>query len=122
MQVDAPLHNDQTEPRTRPITDVMRTVEGVEKPLSVGVWNSDPLVADSADYFRLLTPDFEPHRSASGRVLYGICQQIGENVAEQPLVGLNLARNCAHGQLNRTAPVGGRQHLFHQPGHEGPKI
>jgi hypothetical protein len=48
MQIEAALHDHQTENRTRTITDVIPAVEGVEEPFSIGFGNSDPWVANRA--------------------------------------------------------------------------
>ena len=72
MQIDAALHDHQTETRPWTVTDVMPAVEGVEEPLPVGFWNSDPLVADNANNFCLVTLHFEPHHPAKVRILHGV--------------------------------------------------
>ncbi len=72
VQIDAALYDHQTETRTRTVTDVMPAMEGVEEPLSVGFWNSDALVADSANNFCFVTPDFESNQPPGVRILHRV--------------------------------------------------
>src|SRR5215469_18654505 len=69
VQIDAALSDHETKTRPRAATDVLRTMEGCEEPLSIGFWNADTLVSDSADDFCFETPKFETYRSADVRIL-----------------------------------------------------
>jgi hypothetical protein len=51
VQLDAALDDHQTKTRAWTAIDVMPTMEGGEEPLSIGFWNADALVADSAKQF-----------------------------------------------------------------------
>jgi hypothetical protein len=93
MQIDAALYDHQTKTRAWTITDVMATMEGVEKPFPVGLWNSDALVADNANKLCAGKANFELHHSSSVRILNRIAEQICKNVTQQTLVGSDLGRH-----------------------------
>jgi hypothetical protein len=69
VQIDAALDNHQTKTRARTLTDVTPSMERGEEPLSVGFWNADTLVSDSARNFCFGTPDFETHHPTNFRIL-----------------------------------------------------
>jgi hypothetical protein len=68
MQIDAALCDHQTETCTWSVIDVMPAMKNIEKPLAVGFWNSNALVADGVDHISADGQNFEPHR-ASGVAL-----------------------------------------------------
>src|ERR1700722_11038364 len=70
MQIDAPFYDHQTEAGTWTVTDIMPAMEGVEEPLSVGIRNPDPAVADITNNFSFVAPQFEPHHPADVRILH----------------------------------------------------
>src|SRR6516165_11038225 len=43
--------------------------KGVKKPLSIGIWNADTLISDSAPDFCFSSPDFEMHHPGDIGVL-----------------------------------------------------
>src|SRR5215471_31583 len=69
VQIDATLYDHQSETRARTPGDVAPTMESVEKPLLVGFWNADALVADGANHFRSGAPDFKSHHLTGVRIL-----------------------------------------------------
>jgi hypothetical protein len=114
MQIDTALYDHQTETRAWTVIDVMRAMKGIEEPLAVGFWNSNALVADGANNFCADGRDFELHRTSGVRILYGVREQIGENVSQQTLVGLYLGRRCGERQFDRTSSASCRQDLVHE--------
>ena|SRR5262249_8920989 len=69
VQIDAALDDHQTKARAWTVTDVLRAMEGGEEPLSIGFWNADTLVSDSANDFGFGKPDFETYHSAGAGIL-----------------------------------------------------
>jgi hypothetical protein len=81
MQLYAALYDDQTKTGAWPVIDVVAPLESVKEPLSVGFWDSNALITDRANHFRVDAPDFEPHRPPGVRILHRVRQQIRENVS-----------------------------------------
>ena len=61
MQVNAALHDHQTESRAGTVPDVLSAMEGVEEPFSVSFWNADTLVTNNTNKFCSDAIDIEPH-------------------------------------------------------------
>jgi hypothetical protein len=59
VQIEAALYDHQTETLPRALIDVMAAMESAEEPFSIGFWNSDALVADSAHDFCSSTLDLK---------------------------------------------------------------
>src|SRR5215469_13733941 len=115
MQIDAPLHNHQTESSTRAVTNVMATMKGIKNPFLVGFRNTDPSVADRTNDLSLVIFYVEPDYPADVGILHCIRQQISENVPQQTFIGFDLGRNLGKAQFNRTSSLSCRQYFVKQP-------
>ena len=69
IQIDAALHDHQTEPGARTVSHVLAAMERAKEPLLVGFWNADPLVANGASNLGSGKCDFEVHRPTRVRIL-----------------------------------------------------
>src|SRR5689334_7318268 len=90
MQFQAPLHQKQSQTRARPRSHVGAAVESFEELLLVLFGNANSAVADHAYRVRPFLFYEKLDRSSRLRILRGVHEQIGENVAEQPFVRLSL--------------------------------
>jgi hypothetical protein len=54
LQIDATLHDDQTESGARPVGNVMSAMKSVKEPLAIGFRNADP----SSEYFTAFVSKF----------------------------------------------------------------
>jgi hypothetical protein len=87
-------------------------MKGIEEPLAIGFWNSNALVANGANKISADGRDFEPHRTSGVRILYGVREQIRENVSQHRTLGDSLFKRrveladfafCIPGILRRGA-------------------
>jgi hypothetical protein len=89
-------------------------MEGLEDPLLVGLRDAHALVLHGEHGLIVLVAKGELHRFSGPGILHTIGQQVGEDVAEQPLVGLRVAGKGAGAKFNRALSVGDRMQLVGQ--------
>ena len=86
VEFDAAFDDGEAESGSGNAAGILAAMKGFEEPLPIGGGNAQTLVAHREDRIAVASCEAELHRLARGRILHGIGEQVGQDVAQQAFV------------------------------------
>jgi len=90
VQLDTAFHDEEAEASARHFADICTAMKRGEQTRRLRFRNADAAIAHGKDGVIVGTLHRKIHEAAFGRILYGIREQVGKNVAEQCFIALRV--------------------------------
>ena len=82
VEFDAAFDDGKAEPGAGNAAGILTAMKGFEEPIPIGGGNAQAFVAHSEDGVAVPSREAELHWLARGRILHGIGEQVGQDVAQ----------------------------------------